>query len=491
MVGGVNAAATFAVIPLGVVWLLTRTPGPRRRSLMFWWPFFTALTCLWWLVPLLVLGLYSPPFLDYIETADLTTYPTNLFDTLRGTSAWIPYLEARWRSGADLITTPALILHSTVLMVLGLLGIARRDNPHRTFAVAGLVLGLLMVTFGHGGAVEGWFAASQRELLDGVLAPARNVHKFDPVIRIPMVLGLAHVVDVLYAAWDDHRTRGPVPSTRLRALGLRVQHLAVVWLAAIAVVGASQPAWTGRLAPGEAFHSVPDYWYKTVEWLDQHGPDDRSLLLPGTKFGAYTWGTTQDEPIQPLSQAPWAVRNAIPLAPTGNIRALDALEERLDRGVGSAGVTSYLRRLGVRFLVVRNDLEVTDDVADKVLVHQALIGSPGIALVRGFGPLTGGAPTVNRGGVRVSINHGWQEAYSAVEVFEVTSPPEQAVAASDLPVVIGAPEDLLTLSEQGVLDETPTVLGYRRSPGRAAIGTGDPDRRYAASRPVLRADARR
>ena len=52
MVGGVNAAATFAVLPLGVVFLLTRTRGPRRRALMLWWPLFTALGTLWWLVPL-------------------------------------------------------------------------------------------------------------------------------------------------------------------------------------------------------------------------------------------------------------------------------------------------------------------------------------------------------------------------------------------------------------------------------------------------------
>ena len=95
MVGGVNAAATFAVIPLGVIWILTRTGGPRRRSLMLWWPVFTLLGTLWWLVPLFVMGSYSPPFLDYIETTTVTTFPTTIFDSLRGTSNWIPYVDHR------------------------------------------------------------------------------------------------------------------------------------------------------------------------------------------------------------------------------------------------------------------------------------------------------------------------------------------------------------------------------------------------------------
>ena len=101
MVGGVNAAATFAVIPLGAVWLLTREPRPaahaadavvagRSRS---WAP-------LWWLVPLFVLGAYSPPFLDFIESASITTFPTTLFDALRGTSNWVPVRRRRRRGPA-------------------------------------------------------------------------------------------------------------------------------------------------------------------------------------------------------------------------------------------------------------------------------------------------------------------------------------------------------------------------------------------------------
>ena len=463
MVGGVNAAATFAVIPLGVVWLLTREAGPRRRTLMTWWPIFTIMGCLWWLVPLVVLGAYSPPFLDYIETAALTTYPTNLFDALRGTSAWVPYLEPRWRAGADLITTPLLIQHSTVLLVLGFAGLARRDNPHRVFAAAGVLVGVLMVTFGHSGDFTGWFATDQRAWLDGVLAPLRNVHKFDAVIRIPLVLGLAHLVDVLLTTWHERngtRDGGSVAASVRPTLSTRVQHLAVVWLAVIAVVGAAQPAWTGRLAPSDAFTEVPQYWSDAATWVAERDPDARTLLLPGSDFGSYVWGTPQDEPLQPLASAPWGVRNAIPLAPVGNIRALDALEERLGRGEGSKGLTDYLRRLGVQFLLVRNDLKRSADVVDPVLVHQTLATMPGIDLVKTFGPVVGGEPKITREGVEISINQGWQGSYSAIEVFEVTDASAPAVGVSDVTRVIGDPESLLDLSENGVLDDQPTVLGH-------------------------------
>ena len=57
---------------------------------MIWWPVFTVLGTLWWLVPLFVMGAYSPPFLAYIETSSVTTFPTTLFDALRGTSDWVP-----------------------------------------------------------------------------------------------------------------------------------------------------------------------------------------------------------------------------------------------------------------------------------------------------------------------------------------------------------------------------------------------------------------
>ncbi len=138
---------------------------------------------------------YSPPFLDWIESASNTTFSTTLFDTLRGTSNWVPYVDPGSRAGNDLIRLFYLPIDSGVVLLLGLVGLLHRRNPHRGFLSLGVLLGMLMVSAGHLGSVQGWGAAGVQDLLDGMLAPLRNVHKFDPVLRLPLVLGFGWVVD--------------------------------------------------------------------------------------------------------------------------------------------------------------------------------------------------------------------------------------------------------------------------------------------------------
>ena len=62
---------------------------------------------------------------------------------------------------------------------------------HRVFLALGVATGLVLVTMGHVGSTTGWGAADLRTLLDGVLSPLRNVHKFDLVLRLPLALGVA------------------------------------------------------------------------------------------------------------------------------------------------------------------------------------------------------------------------------------------------------------------------------------------------------------
>lgn len=451
LVGGINAAAAFAVIPLGVVWLLTRTPGPRRRVLVLWWPLFTLLGTLWWLVPLVLMGAYSPPFLQWIETASVTTFPTTLADALRGTSNWVAYVDPTSRAGRDLLTTPYLALDGGVLLLLGCAGLLLRTNPHRAFLGRSLLVGLLLVTLGHEGAVQGWGAATLHDLLDGALSPIRNVHKFDPIIRLPLVVGLAYVVQALRDAPTAER------SDRVTRWVLTATAVAVVAAGAV-------PALVGRVAPAEPVVAVPGYWAATTRWLEERQAEDgdaTALLLPGSGFARYQWGSPDDEPVQWLADSRWAVRNVVPLVPAGQVRLLDGIERRMAEGRGSVGLARALARAGVRYLVVRNDLQRSDDVPDPLLVRQALRGSPGLAVARAFGPVLGGeARLESEDGERVVVGGGWQARYRAVEVWEVTGA-ERAVLAEELPVVVGGPEDLPDLGDLDALeglDEQPAVL---------------------------------
>ncbi|MFC6285664.1 alpha-(1-_3)-arabinofuranosyltransferase family protein [Nocardioides sp. GCM10027113] len=458
-VGGVNAVATFAVIPVGAVWLLTRSPGPRRRALMLWWPVFTLLGTLWWLVPLFVMGAYSPPFLDFIETASVTTFPTTPFDALRGTSAWVPYLDPTWQGGVETVRTGYLALNSGVLLMLGLVGLAARDNPHRLFLAASLCLGLLLVTMGHQGSTEGWFAGVLNAQLDQVLAPLRNVHKFDPVVRLPLVVGLAWAVDRAVAAWSAREPRRRLTGSPLPVVGLTV----------VALAGTTLPAVTGSLTTTRPVVETPGYWQETAAWLADRPGDEVALLAPGSSFGSYLWGEPRDEPMQYLARSPWAVRNAIPLTPPGNIRMLDAFERRLAQGEPSTGLADYLRRMGVRYVVVRNDLSPVSGAPDPALVRQALSGSPDVRLVTAFGPVVGGEPSLRGAQGRVVVDGGWQTTRRAIEVYEVAGA-SRVVAADRLPVVVGGPEDLLDLSDAGILRAEPTRLAVDLAPDEQPSG---------------------
>ncbi|MCY4726191.1 alpha-(1-_3)-arabinofuranosyltransferase family protein [Nocardioides sp. STR2] len=478
MIGGVNATASFAAIPVAAIWLLTRSRGVRKRRLMLWWPVFTALGTLWWLAPLFLLGTYSPPFLDFIESASLTTTPTTLFDSLRGTSHWLPYLDTRWRAGNDLVTDGYLVLNSGMVLMLGLLGLMHRRNPHRLFLVLTLAVGLLMVGMGHLGEVQGWFAPQLHSALDGVLAAARNVHKFDPVIRLPLVLGIALLLDALASQRSTSPAVAVPPGGRAAGVPARAAagdspaaYRSVAGLTVVAIIGGALPGILGRMAPSDLVAEVPGYWIEAGAWLDARDEEGAALMSPGIGVAQFVWGSTNDEPLEFLvEEGRFGVRSNIPFVPPGNIRALDAIEERLTQGRPSRGLAPFLARAGVEYLVVRNDVIKAPDIPDTVLLHQALDGSPGLRRTKGFGPNLGSPAHFEEDGDRNVINGGWQTDYQAIEIYEVVDGGPGAVAADELPLVVGGPESLLDLADAGVLDEQPTVLASDADPEVAPDG---------------------
>lgn len=447
LMGGVNAALCLAAVLPAVLYLLTRRPGPRWWRLAGWWSASVAAATVWWVVPLLLLGRYSPPFLDYIETADVTTSTTSAAQALRGTSHWVAYLGpqlgSQWQAGYDLVSVPVLELDGLLVVAIGLFGLALRGMRERGWLVAMLLLGVVAVTFGHTGPGSAWFAGDANDLLDGLLAPLRNVHKFDPLIRIPIVLGIAHAA-LVAPRWVRRLDAG-----RFAAGG-------VLGVIVVVVAAGAAPAVTGRVAPAGAFTELPGYWREAAGWLDERA-EGRTLVLPGSRFAVYGWGRPMDEPLQTLTDAPWEVRNAIPLVPPGHIRMLDAVERRLATGTPSPGLAEYLARAGVGQVLVRNDLDPdTSGAPLPVLVHEVLDGSPGLTRVATFGPEISQPDSPG-----LYVDDGLRTAaYPAVEIYQVTGVTETVTLAplADSTEVYGGPESLLDLADNGLLPAAGTVL---------------------------------
>lgn len=460
--GGVNAVATAALVPVGLWWILTRFRGRACAVLIGWWGLAIALASLWWAIPLLILGRYSPPFLDWIESSSVTTLITTPDAVVRGASQWVAYVVDSggpvWPGGWQLVTQPVLIAAAGLVAAGGLAGLALRSTPYRPYLVGLLLMGLVLVSMGHLGVIQGLAAGPLRELLDGPLAPLRNTHKFDLLLRLPLALGVAFGAQAIIS-----RARG-----RLRAWAAGA-------LVALVVVGA-WPAITGSLARDRSFEAIPGYWGDVASWLADAETSGRALVIPGASFGIYTWGRTQDEPLQPLATTPWAVRDAVPLSSAGNIRWLDAVQERLDTGRGSPGLADALARSGVSYVVVRNDVnQRRSDSPRTVLIRQALVRSGGFTPVAGFGP----ALPPYRTEITV-VDSGLQDTSAAVEVWRVDSPYTADDArvwlrdASEVLVTSGSAESVVDLLDSGVLtngavltsgdepEEPPSGVGFVR-----------------------------
>ncbi|MFI6178850.1 alpha-(1-_3)-arabinofuranosyltransferase family protein [Nonomuraea sp. NPDC051191] len=458
--GGVNAVAEAAVLVVPMVYLLTRRGGPVKRRLIAWWLPLVALASMWWAVPLLTLGGYIFSFLPYIETATATTGVTSLVNALRGTSSWLSFLTVdgqTWLPDAhQQSTVPWLIVVTAAVAALGLAGLTLRRLPERPFLLISLLCGIAIITTGHPGTPHEQFMVG---LLDGPLAAFRNLHKFDALIRLPVALGFAGLLSLA-------RPRLRTPLTALAAGLVALSGLPVLY---------------AGLAPAGGFTAIPDYWRQAITWLNRNAGDGMVLAVPGAKRGEYLWGRPLDEPLQALSQARWSTHTIVPWGSAGISRLMAAVDDRLATGQGSPGLAVTLRRMGVSYLVVRNDLDrATIGTAWPVRVHQALEDSPGVSLVAQMGPGVG----IGQYGRAAA----WlDQPYPAVEIYRVAgaAPLVGTVDATRPLRVGGAPESVLSLAEQGLLgDDRPVLLnddaGVVKVPAHDTILTDTLRRREVA-----------
>jgi arabinofuranan 3-O-arabinosyltransferase len=436
LLGAVNAVASLAVLVLPLWWVLTRR-GRVRIVLLGWWSLAVVMATAWWIGPLVLLGRYSPPFLDWIEDGRVTTAVASVTEALRGTTQWIATIggeqSAVWPAGWVALTSRNAILFGLVVVLAGLFGLAAARGPWTVFARGGLLIGLVLVTFGHVRGVAAPWAGTEADLLDGVLAPFRNTHKFEPVLRLPIVLGVAHGLP-LAVAWL-RRQQAPWP---------RIAPAVVV----LAIVGQTAvPAFVGTIQRGP-FLEVPAAWAQASAWLDEHPDQGRTLVLPGGNAPARMWGEPKDEPLQPLAGQPWMVRDAVPLGSAAATRILGEIEARVAQGRGGPELLSMLDTLAVtRVLLVGDHQRATSRTTPPVVVRAALTAS-GARSVTAFGGIVGGSAVLT-----TASDWGLDRPVRELELFEVGTrssiAPTGRVPVPSVARYTGGPEGVASIQAVG------------------------------------------
>ncbi|MCV7175651.1 alpha-(1-_3)-arabinofuranosyltransferase [Mycolicibacterium sphagni] len=448
LMGAVNAVATITGCLPAVIWWLCHRPNKVWWRFTGWWALASALAVTWWVVALLLLGRISPPFLDFIESSGVTTQWTSLTEMLRGTDSWTPFVAPNATAAAELVTQPAMVLATTLVAAGGMAGLALRSMPARGRLITMLLIGVVLLGLGYAGGLGSPLAHHVQAFLDGAGAPLRNVHKLEPVIRIPLVLGVAQLLG-----------RIPLPGSVPRPVWIRAfahpehdKRVAVGIVVMTSLMVATSMAWTGRLTPPGAFSAIPDYWHQAADWLTEHNTGKptpgRVLVAPGAPFATQVWGNSHDEPLQVLGESPWGVRDSIPLTPPQTIRALDSVQRLFAAGRPSAGLADTLARQGISYVVVRNDLDPDKSrSARPLLVHRAIDGSPGLQKVAQFGDPVG--PGVLDGFISDS---GLRPRYPAVEIYRVDTQGNPGAPyltdANRMARIDGGPEVLQLIDER-------------------------------------------
>jgi arabinofuranan 3-O-arabinosyltransferase len=463
LMGGVNATVTLDALLLPGLFILTYARGRRLVLLAACWAGGVAMATAWWALPLLLQGKYAFNFLPYIEQAPTTTGTMSAAAALRGAGNWTAYLNfgTPWLpAGWALVSTPMAIIAGAIAAGCGLYGLAMRSMPAAAWLRLSVGVAAAGALAGYGGVLGGPFHQPIDHLLDGPLAPLRSVYKLEPVIAAALALGLAHAA----AAW---LARVPKPSGGQASRTQRMLTLEAWAAVGVVLIGLLLPYLSDQVLNPGSFSAVPRYWYQAAAFLAARSPLNTALVVPADAHGDYLWGDPIDDPLVALATSPWAEEGLVPYGGAGSQILLEGAENAIESGEQVSGLAGYLQRAGIRYVVVRNDLDPRQvGYTSPALVHQTLALS-GFTRVAAFGPLIGGAqiePRATRAQQAAVPRYPAVEVYAAAGSTRSAPPsPVTTLPVSQTVLVNGGPDSLLQLTGQGLL-----------GPGQPAIIAGDP-----------------
>ena len=465
--GATNSAAlAFALVPAALIALYFSVYERRGLGQLWAWVWraglLSVLTCS---AGIVVLSFSGPEL-----SANLRT--TELPETVAGTSSW----SESWRglgfwltysldSSGDLLrgeamsyfTAPEVVVASFLAPLGALIALALGRWRHRLLFGAMLLVSLVLMVGIHDSASPFGrllsFSFDQSELALGF----RNTYKAGAglMLAIAALLGVGVASAVAGAAQGspgerpNRRTRGGL---RPLARGLLVP----VFVAAVLVV-ASYPFWTDRLYPDSGFRDIPAYWDQAFENLETREQPGRMLVLPGAEDAQYRWGDVQDTLFDPLSPISPLINRPLPQGTSESADLVAAIDEYVSSpGYIKGTLGPILARLGVRWVLLQNDLDWQRLGIPRPSIYDALRADPDLRRVATFGrPGTNTASPDD-----VGAGFLGERALPPVELYEVVGAPSpRPRLAGDPPLLVaGGGDSWPSLAAAGLLDGPP--VGY-------------------------------
>jgi arabinofuranan 3-O-arabinosyltransferase len=288
--------------------------------------------------------------LQISESAQAVSQSSSWSESLRGLGSWLQYwnprgpLLDRWM--APYLSNPIVIVCSFVPVLVAFAVVAwSRARGRLVFGSMALVSAAVMV---------GAFPVASPSLYGRLILkiysaiPAtfafRNSYKAGA--------GLLLATCILFACgarWYLHRTEARRPAL-----------ISGVVAFVLILLVSSSPVWSGaeyRNTPRT--RSIPTYWTDAMHWLDHQPGAGRAMVVPGALSAIYRWGAAPNGDLVPsLLERPFILDTVLSGASPDAANLITALDDDLSRGEYQPGTFAPIaRRLGISYLVIRNDLD--------------------------------------------------------------------------------------------------------------------------------------
>jgi len=440
-VGMLNTASLlFVLVPVALfgVFLIFEGSATWRGLLKFGVP-SAILTALVSAPMLMVLALSSPAVSRNLGTTELpetVAKTSSSFESWRGLGKWLTYFG--WGQGAETpsastyLTNPVVIVATFVALALAIIALGWHRTPlRRTWGF--LLAGSVLVMIGAHSPAQSPIGDAFHWVFSSVAGAAafRTTYKGGPIAVLAVAI-LATCGTMASLAWISNN----VTNRKSR----RVFTVAALVVVLGSFVVSVSPFLQGtRVGDQLSVAEIPSYWKDAFTWFDSVPETDRVLAMPASSQTNYQWASVNDTLFDAYMHPMVLTASTIP-STTGELADATVAFDRLitEYQIDPEAVTPILRWLGVRWVLVQNDLDVfatgipIDPLAE-------LRSAPGLSLAAQFGRDTNG--------------------YSMVDVYRVENPTPDASYSSGPPsIVSGGPDSLYPLAANGLLDGRPTTF---------------------------------